>query len=275
MGTATNPEQWAAMERLRFIERAAWWRGMVRRQDVSDVFGVGAAQVSVDIQKYQEMNPGSLVYSLNRKRYEGTPDMARMLDNSTLEEAVAQFMTRTGRLPVTGRIEAPGSPQVDWLVLPERRPAADVERRVFHAVLHRMRLEILYASPHGNSRGWRAIMPHALAWSGHRWHARAWCFEKGGYRDFVLGRMEEARWPVPAEPLPLRDEAWETMVTVEVMPHWELGREQAAAVAADFRMDKNRLRIQVRQAMVQYLETFLGLPPLDGKPGPPKLERVR
>jgi hypothetical protein len=31
----------------------------------------------------------------------------------------------------------------------------------------------------------------------------------------------------------------------------------------------------VRQAMVPYLETALGLVPADGKPLPPRLERVR
>lgn len=276
MGNASNPEQWAAMERLRFIERAAWWRGVVRRQDVSDVFGVGTAQVSADFQKYQDLNPGSLVYSLNRKRYEGAQGMTRRLDSSTLEEAVGQFIDRAGPLPVTGRGEKPGSAQVDWLVPPDRRAPAEVERRVFQAVLHGLRLEVLYSSLNGNSRGWRWIMPHALAWSGHRWHARAWCFKNGDYRDFSLGRLEEARWPVvAAEPLPVRDTAWETIITAEFRPHPELPKEKQAAVAAEFRMERNRLKIQVRQAMAQYLETFLGLAPAGGEPGPPRLERVR
>jgi hypothetical protein len=87
-GNTTNTEQWAAMERLRFIERAAGWRGLVRRQDVSGVFGIGAAQVSADLQKYLELNPGSLAYSLNRKRYKVQPGMVRMLNANTLEEAI-------------------------------------------------------------------------------------------------------------------------------------------------------------------------------------------
>ena len=274
MGNSTNTEQWAAMERLRFIERAAWWRGRVGRQDVSEVFGVGAAQVSADFQKYLELNPGALAYSLSRKRYEGTPGMRRLLDTSTLEEAITQLMDRAGRPPGTGRQEVPGSNRVDWLVLPDRRAAAEVERQVFHAVLHGKKLEVLYASAHGKSRKWRWMMPHALAWSGHRWHARAWCLENGAYQDFVLGRMEEARWPEAAEPLLLRDEAWDTYVTVEVRPHPELDEEHQLAVANEFRMEKRRLKLRVRQAMVQYLETALGLVPADGKPLPPRLERV-
>ena len=276
MGNVTNTEQWAAMERLRFIERAAWWRGIVGRQDVMEVFGVGPAQVSADFQKYLELNPGSLAYSLSRKRYEGQPGMKRLLDACTLEDAITQFIDRAGRLPVTGRQDAPGSNRVDWLVLPDRRAPEEVERRVFYAVLHGMKLEVLYASAHGKSRGWRKLMPHALAWSGHRWHARAWCLEKLAYQDFVLGRMEEARWPeaVP-EPLPVRDVAWETYTTVEVRPHSALEDEQQIVIAQEFRMEKRRLRIRVRQAMVQYLETALGLTPEDGRPMPPRLELIK
>ena len=276
MGNTTNTEQWAVMERLRFIERAAWWRGMVGRQDVSEVFGVGSAQVSADFQKYLELNPGSLAYSLSRKRYEGQPGMKRLWDTGTLEEAITQFIDRAGRLPVTGRQDAPGSNRVDWLVLPERRAAAVVERRIFYAVLHGMKLEVLYAPAHGKSRKWRRIMPHALAWSGHRWHVRAWCLENGDYRDFVLGRMEEARWPEAVlEPLPVRDAAWDSYVVVEVRPHSALEEEAQLAIAQEFRMEKRRLKLRVREAMVQYLETMLGLVPADGEPGPPKLERVR
>lgn len=276
MGNVTNTEQWAAMERLRFIERAAWWRGIVGRQDVMEVFGVGPAQVSADIQKYLELNPGSLAYTLKRKRYEGQPGMKRLLDSSTLEDAITQFMDRAGRLPGTGRREEPGSNRVDWLVLPDRRASDEVERRIFHAVLHGMKVEVLYVSAHGKSRRWRWIMPHALAWSGHRWHARARCLEKHTFQDFVLGRMEEARWPEPiSEPLAGRDEEWDTWVTVELRPHSSLGEEEQLGIAQEFRMEKRRLRLKVRKAMVQYLESQLGLTPADGMPLPPKLERVK
>ena len=276
MGNSTNTEQWAVMERLRFIERAAWWRGMVGRQDVMEVYGVGPAQVSADFQKYVELNPGALTYSLSRKRYEGLPGMVPLWEVGTLEEAVTQFMERAGRLPVTGRQEAPGSNRVDWLVLPDRRAAGEVERRVFYAVLHGMRVEVLYASPHGRARTWRRLVPHALAWSGHRWHVRAWCEERSDFRDFVLGRMEEARWPVAlAEPLPLRDVAWDTYVTVEVRPHADLAEEEQIVIANEFRMERRRLKLRVRRAMVQYLETALGLTPANGMPLPPRLERVK
>ena len=51
--------------------------------------------------------------------------------------------------------------------------------------------------------------------------------------------------------------------------------ERQVAVALEYGMEKRRLKVRVRQAMVQYLETALGLVPADGKPLPPRLERVR
>ena len=40
MGNKTNDRNWAAMERLRFIETCAWWKGLVNRQDLAGLFGV-------------------------------------------------------------------------------------------------------------------------------------------------------------------------------------------------------------------------------------------
>ncbi len=77
------------------------------------------------------------------------------------------------------------------------------------------------------------------------------------------------------EPVPVRDEAWDTFQTVELRPHPELEEERQVAVALEYGMEKRRLKVRVRQAMVQYLETALGLVPADGKPLPPRLERVR
>src|SRR5205085_2774753 len=75
MGNKSNLDQWATMERLRFIERSAYWRGVINRQDLSRVFGLSMAQASADLQAYQRINAGALVYNLNRKRYEGAEGM--------------------------------------------------------------------------------------------------------------------------------------------------------------------------------------------------------
>lgn len=271
MGNSSNPEQWAVQERLRFIERAAYWRGWVQRSDLMSVYGKGSAQASADFQKYLELNPGALAYSTSRKRYEGQEAMRQVLQESRLEDAVGLFM-EAGHAPVTGRAEASTSPLVEWVVLPARRAAVEVERRIFQAVLHRMRVRVRYLSVHGSTDDWRWLRPHALAHSGHRWHVRAWCEKNGDYRDFTLGRIAEVGWPEAGEAPPAPDAAWETMIALTVRPAAALTDEQRAAVAQEYGMSGGTLTIQVREAMRQYVERQLGLAPLDGLAA--RLERV-
>ena len=271
MGNKSNPEQWAVLERLRFIERAAYWRGWVQRSDLMEVFGKGSAQVSADFQKYLEINPGALAYSTSRKRYEGQEGMQQVLQESRLEDAVGVFMA-AGRLPFTGAAESSRSGMVEWVVLPERRAAVEVERRVFQAVMHRLRLRVRYLSIHGNSDEWRWIQPHALAHSGHRWHVRAWCAKNQDYRDFTLGRIAEAEWPVPGEALPTADVQWDTMSLLTVRPCASLTDEQKSAVALEYGMTDGVLRLNVREAMRLYVERQLGLVPEEGLV--PRLEMV-
>jgi len=45
------------MERLRFIEAGAWWKGRVNCQDLAGLFGASMAQASSDLQRYLELNP--------------------------------------------------------------------------------------------------------------------------------------------------------------------------------------------------------------------------
>ena len=49
MGNISNPENWAARERLRFIERAAFWRGWLQREEMARVFGQSVQQCSADL----------------------------------------------------------------------------------------------------------------------------------------------------------------------------------------------------------------------------------
>ncbi len=51
-GNKTNDQNWAATERLRFIETCAWWKGIVQRQDLVGLFGISMAQASSDLQRY-------------------------------------------------------------------------------------------------------------------------------------------------------------------------------------------------------------------------------
>jgi predicted DNA-binding transcriptional regulator YafY len=277
MSNSSNPELWAARERLRFIECSAWWRGVVGRQDVAAVFGVSMAQVSADLQKYQEMNPTALIYNLRRKRYEGRPEMVPVVHKPTIEEAVTLFL-RGGEL--AGQVASLGKSgegfveeaAVDAVPMPERRISGPVMRRVFLAVVWGQRVKVRYYSVRGAEDAWRWIQPHAFAHNGLRWHVRAWCETSAEHRDFVLGRCAGAEWPVEVSAPPPRDAAWAERTVIELCPHRDLDAAQRRAIELEYGMQGGVLRLEVRRAMGNYVRERLGLPLWDGQPAKPRLE---
>ncbi len=272
MGNTSNRDQWAARERLRLVERVAWWRGAVNRGDVREVFGISAAQASADLQAYLELNPGALAYNLTTKRYEASPEMQCVLHVPSLEEAVRVFLGEGAPLPPVRAAEEGG--KVDWFVPPARRASEAVERRVFLAVGGGRRLEILYWSVSSGRTAQRAIAPHSLGHDGYRWHVRAWCFEHGDYRDFVLSRIERAEWPGEAFVPPAADGEWERRETVVLRPHSDLDATQRKAIERDYDMRRGRLALTVRSAMKEYLLAHLRVAATEPgeKARPPHLE---
>lgn len=105
----------------------------------------------------------------------------------------------------------------------------------------------------------RWIEPHALAFDGFRWHARAFCQNDGVFKDFLLSRIVEigAQGPVTAEPT--ADEAWHTELVLEIGPHPRLSAPQKRAIEMDYGMESGRTEIHVRRALLFYALKRLGL----------------
>ena len=263
MGNRTNKDSWAARERLRFVERSAWWAGEVNRRDLMEVFGVSMAQASADLQTYMEMNDGALAYNKSRKCYEGQEGMGCVLHEPSLGEAVSVFL-EGGEVVrgLGGGADDGGS--VGRVVTPVREPRLAVARRVFLAVVRKQRVRVRYWSVNSGSAMWRWVVPHALAHDGYRWHARAWCETREGFRDFVLARMERAEWPKFGEggaavELPERDAAWEEWETLSLRASSTLGETERKAIELDYGMKSGKLRYRVRKAMRQYAADHLRL----------------
>lgn len=250
MGNSSNKDQWAARERMLFIERLAWWKGVVNRGDVREVFGISAAQTSADLQGYQEMNPTALFYNVRAKRYEAHEGMACVMHEPCLEEAVRLFLGVDTRLiGMAGRMQSAAT--VDFMRPLTREADGAVQRKVFLALDQRRRLRVKYGSVKSGKLSFREIAPHALAHDGQRWHARAWCFENERFQDFVLSRIETAAWPGEVFNAPV-DEAWEKTEVIELVPNSQLSEEQRQTIMLDYRMQQGKLRVEIRSAMREY-----------------------
>lgn len=264
MGNSTNDRNWAAMERLRFIESCAWWKGIIQRQDLVEVFGVSMAQASSDLQRYLELNPAAFVYNLRKKRYEAMPEMKCLLSVPNLDEAVSRFLGGDARAGWSMANDG-GSHQVAVLAMPVRKASQEVERRIFLAVWHGFRVHLRYASVHSGKEEWRWLRPHAFGHNGARWHVRAWCEQHEDFRDFTLSRIAEVAWSRESADLPAADKDWDTFVTLKVVPHAKLSEAQRKAVERDFAMTSGVLKIKLRKAMEGYLRDRLGIAMANGK----------
>lgn len=265
MSKKSHDQYWAARQRLRYIETCAWWKGIVNRNDLVEIFSISMAQASSDMQAYLDSNPAALTYNLRQKRYEATAAMKWVISRPTLEEAAALFMGGDVRgLWIGGTDPAEDSAAMSVVRMPAREAKEAVERRAFLAIMNGYRIRMRYVSVHSGKDEWRRIRPHALGHNGCRWHLRAWCERNDDYRDFALGRIAEIEWTRDHMDLPRPDEEWDTIVTLKVKPHRSLDAVRKQAVEMDYGMTSGSLKIKVRKAMEGYLRDRLGLPLEDG-----------
>lgn len=245
MGNTTNPSKWDARQRLSFIEMAAFWRGWIGRGDLEREFGISLPQASADLQAYLAYSPDALRYDLKAKRYLATESMECKLASPNFNEAVERFLG-------AGSNAHPKDDLVAKIDLPLRTAETKIAQRVFRAVHEGGSLQIHYFSINSASATWRCVSPHAFGHDGYRWHTRAYCHESEGYRDFVLGRITDAKEPEAAKPPPVPDTEWNTWDKIVLRPNESLDPTQKKAVEFDYGMRQGRITLKVRRAMLEY-----------------------
>lgn len=259
MGNQTSDENWASRERLSGIERWLWWRGFVGRRDLMETYGLSAAQASSDLQKYLELNPGSMDYHMSRKRYEASAGMRCVMGRPDFTAAVRVFLGG-------GVVESAGGESgdlVEVVGLPVRKVKPEVERGMMNALVNGWRVKLKYSAVSSQSEfagkaTW--VHPQRLVWDGGRWHCRLWCESRAGFRDFVLGRVVAIGKPEESEEVVVpRDAEWEAWTILVVKPNPELGEDARKALILDYGMGKaGQLKVKVRKAMERYLRERLG-----------------
>ncbi|GHC49885.1 WYL domain-containing protein [Roseibacillus persicicus] len=270
MGNETNLENWAARERLRWVEVTLWWRGWVGRSDLRALFGISAAQASSDLQRYAELNPSAMSYQTSRKRYESGPRMRCVLHEPQLGEGLG-FLEEDwdgGTPGVFGNAKSEGHPTVErvaTLELPRRRAKPAIARRMVLAAIEGREVKVNYYSVASGTARKRSLVPRGFGWDGHRWHTRAWCCENEEWRDFVLGRIESVEWPGEVrEELP-KDEAWCRIEVIQLVINPKLKKESREALRLDYGLTGEVLELRVRAAMKPYLLAGLFLDEESGR----------
>lgn len=264
---------WSVQRRLDFIEGRLFWLGRVSRAEIVQRFDVSMSQASADIARYVALNPRGVDYDRSAKRYVtldgfqpvfGALDARRFLGELRLVEAGLLAADQT----VIGAV-----PPFDATPVPDRPIDAVVLRDVLRAIREGRCLDCSYQSMSRPERSPRKIEPHAIAFDGFRWHARAFDCETGEFRDFVIGRLWRPKPGDPATSRPADDSDWNSFVELVIAPHPGLTPAQSKAVALDYGMTRGTIRLKVRQALLYYALKRLGLdqPP---EVRPPNVQQI-
>lgn len=251
--------RWGVEQRLEFIEFRLFWEGHVNRSDLMDQFGVSVNQASTDLNRYIGFAPANMEYDKSARTYvRGSafqpqflePDASRYLAQlrSVAENILDREDSWIANLPSFASAPTPVR-GVDPVTL----------RSVVGAIRRSEEIEIRYQSLSSPDPRWRWIAPHAIAFDGFRWHARAFCLTDECFKDFLLSRMIEIRGSRESGTSADDDLDWNSEVVLEVGPHPELSETQAKVIALDYGMRGGSAKIKVRRALLYYALRRLGL----------------
>ncbi|RAR56446.1 WYL domain-containing protein [Paraburkholderia unamae] len=132
---------------------------------------------------------------------------------------------------------------------------------MLRAIAERCMLEIRYQSIARDEEQLRYISPHSFAYDGTRWHVRAYCHLRSGFRDFVFGRILSAGHSKPSSIDPVDDIEWNTNVDLVLKPNSALTQAQRKGVEVDYGMTDGTTKIICRQAMLFYTLRSLNFEP--------------
>lgn len=265
-----SSESWAATERLRFLEKLAWWRGVVNRKDLRQAFGISQPQATIDLQRFQQLNPTAVRYDLRRKHYESTLEMKCALHRPVLEEGLMLFLGDPGcgvfpwclASRIADMTDDAMLDRIDGVWVAGRSADPIVERMLFLAVVRRSSIRVSLKSASNRVPVEIDIAPKAFVFDGGGWLARSWDLSNHCYFDLPLSEVAAAGWPDdPFEP-EVPDHTWDREETLNLVLHPSLRSEERDALVRRYGLKDGVLSLRVREAMrgriLEYLRVDTG-----------------
>lgn len=252
-------KRWGQERRLEFIDFRLQWEGRVNRSDITEVFRISIPQASLDLAHYQSLAPHNLEYDRVQKTYVATECFEPVLVSTNPYEYLNELMWQQSNGLSANDGFIGWSPPFDTLPNPYRLTNTEHLKDILKALRNKLSIEITYQSMNNPEPHSRRIMPRVFAFDGFRWHVRSYCFERGEFRDFVLGRIFSVRNPMELEPGIPNDEDWERFVAVVLAPNPMLSPQQKLLIERDYQMEGGKVELTVRKSMLNYLLRRLNL----------------
>ena len=251
--------RWGVEQRLEFIEFRLFWEGHVNRSDVMTQFGLSVNQASADLSRYIGLAPHNMDYDRSLRTYVRQPGFTPVFDKLDAGRYLAQLRSIADGILDQDDCWIAGLPEFASAPTPARGVDPATLRSVVNAIRRFEAIEVQYQSLSNPDPRSRWIAPHAIAFDGFRWHARAFCFTGEAFKDFLLSRILEIRGSRKSNVLAENDQDWHSFLTLEIGPHPALSETQGKVIALDYGMQCGKAEIKVRRALLYYALRRLGL----------------
>lgn len=257
--------RWSQERRLQFIDFRLQWEGRINRRDVTEFFKISVPQASADIARYAELAPQNLEYDTSSRTYLARPGFAPHFETTGPRQYLSQLLALERQVLTGDQVFLAFRPPVASVPLPSRAIEPTTLSLMLRAISEGRKLQIRYQSITREEDQTRYISPHAFGYDGTRWHVRAYCHLREGFRDFVFGRILSAEQPIASTIDPASDREWHTQVDLVLVPDESLAPKQRRGVEIDYGMKNGRVTIVCRQAMLFYTLRTLNFE-LNGSP---------
>ncbi len=269
MDKARGELRWGVGKRLEFIEFRLFWEGRVNRSDLMEQFGISVNQASSDLNRYIALAPENMVYDKSVRTYVRTPEFTPHFSEPDASKYLTQLLSVSDGILDREDAWITELPPFASAPTPARGVNPATLRSVVGAIRRSEAIEVKYQSLSRPEPRWRWIAPHAIAYDGFRWHARAFCMTDECFKDFLFSRILKIRGSRESKTSADDDRDWQSAVTLEIGPHPELSETQAKVIALDYGMRGGKAKIKVRRALLYYALRRLGL---DTDPGARKAQ---
>ncbi|WP_257251426.1 helix-turn-helix transcriptional regulator [Burkholderia cepacia] len=219
---------------------------------MTEFFKISVPQASADISRYMELAPGNLQYDTSSRTYIASAEFTPLFESSGPRQYLSQLLALERKILASEQTFLSFCPPMASVPLPSRTIESKTLALMLRAIAERAMLKIRYQSIARDEEQERYISPHAFGYDGVRWHVRAYCHMRKGFKDFVFGRILSAEEPKASDIEPTDDREWNTHVELVLMPDVSLSPMQRKGVEIDYGMTNGKVTITCRQAMLFY-----------------------
>jgi WYL domain len=253
--------RWGTEQRLEFIEFRLFWDGSVNRSDITERFGISAAQASADLTQIRELARENIHYDSSVKSYLPTDNFRPRVLKPNAEHYLAQLWALSDNIIAPIDTWIGELPEVGITPVSARGVEPGTLRTFLATIRKRRSIWIEYQSLNDSRPDpiWREITPHAFGSDGLRWHLRAYCHIENVFKDFIISRcLQIGKLGEPGLDA-AKDVDWSTFFDVILVPNPKLSPAQQKTIERDYGMKDGRSELRVRRALLYYLDKRLRL----------------